>query len=60
MYFFAYTLNGEWRLGIGDPTFVGWFTVFAYLYLGEAMRWNHVTSFGCLFAAVVFAFWGRS
>lgn len=36
------------------------FTVFAYLYLGEAMRWNHVASFGCLFAAVVFAFWGRS
>jgi hypothetical protein len=25
------TLNGEWQPGIGDPTFVGWFTVFAYL-----------------------------
>jgi hypothetical protein len=26
--------NGEWQLGIGDPTFVGWFTVFAYLATG--------------------------
>jgi uncharacterized protein (DUF486 family) len=36
------------------------FAVFAYLYLGEAMRWQYLASFGCLFAAVVFAFWGRS
>lgn len=27
----AATEHGEWRLGIGDPTPVGWFTVFAYL-----------------------------
>ena len=35
------------------------FVVFAYCYLGEAMRWNYAASFACLFAAVVFAFWGR-
>jgi uncharacterized protein (DUF486 family) len=33
--------------------------VFAYFYLGEAMRWNYAASFACLFAAVLFAFWGR-
>jgi hypothetical protein len=27
----AATENGDWHLGIGDPTPVGWFTVFAYL-----------------------------
>src|SRR5262245_47731024 len=27
----AATENGVWRLGIGDPTPIGWFTVFAYL-----------------------------
>lgn len=26
----AHTSDGGWTLGIGDPTFVGWFTVFAY------------------------------
>ena len=35
------------------------FVVFAYTYLGEAMRWNYAVSFVCLFAAVLFAFWGR-
>src|SRR3981189_471637 len=35
------------------------FAVFAYVYLGEAPRWNYVASFGCILAAVVFAFWGR-
>ena len=35
------------------------FVVFAYLYLGEPLRWNYAASFGCLFAAVLFAFWGR-
>src|SRR5204863_639959 len=35
------------------------FAVFAYGYLGEAIRWNYLASFACLFAAVVFAFWGR-
>ncbi|MRR36765.1 hypothetical protein EG829_19295 [bacterium] len=24
-------LMGEWRPGIGDPTFMGWFTVFSYI-----------------------------
>ena len=35
------------------------FVVFAYFYLGEALRWNHALAFVCLFAAVGFAFWGR-
>lgn len=28
---FAMTTTDGWRPGIGDPTFMGWFTVFAYL-----------------------------
>jgi uncharacterized protein len=35
------------------------FAIFAYLYLGEPMRWNYAASFACLFGAVAFAFWGR-
>jgi uncharacterized protein len=35
------------------------FTVFAYAYLGESMRWNYLASFACIAAAVMFAFWGR-
>ena len=35
------------------------FVVFAYLYLGESLRWNHAVAFLCLLAAVGFAFWGR-
>jgi uncharacterized protein (DUF486 family) len=35
------------------------FAVFAYLYLGEDMRWNYLAAFGCLAAAVMFAFWGK-
>jgi uncharacterized protein len=35
------------------------FTFFAYGYLGESMRWNYLASFACLFAAVIFAFWGK-
>ena len=35
------------------------FAVFASVYLGESLRWNYVASFGCLFGAVLFAFWGR-
>lgn len=27
----AFTEADHWQLGIGDPTFMGWFTVFAYL-----------------------------
>ncbi|SRR5579871_5673356 len=33
------------------------FVMFAYLYLGERMRWNYLGSFVCLAGAVVFAFW---
>lgn len=36
------------------------FAVFAWLYLGEPVRWNYVASFGCILAAVLFAFWGRT
>ena len=32
------------------------FIVFAWLYLGETMRWNHAVSFGLILAAVWFAF----
>jgi uncharacterized protein len=35
------------------------FSVFAYTYLGEAIKWNYVASFVCILAAVLFAFWGR-
>jgi hypothetical protein len=35
------------------------FSVFAYFYLGESMRWNYLASFACIFGAVLFAFWGR-
>lgn len=28
---FAATTDGQWRLGIGDPTFFGWLTVIAYI-----------------------------
>ncbi len=33
------------------------FCVFAVFYLGEKIRWNYVAAFGCILAAVVFAFW---
>ena len=36
------------------------FAVFAYFYLGEALKWNYVVSFVCLMFAVAFAFWGRA
>jgi len=35
------------------------FAVFAFFYLGESFRWNYAASFACIFAAVLFAFWGR-
>jgi uncharacterized protein (DUF486 family) len=33
------------------------FVVFAWLYLGETVKWNHVVSFLFLVGAVTFAFW---
>jgi uncharacterized protein (DUF486 family) len=33
------------------------FTAFAYLYMGEALRWNTAASLLCLMGAVGFAFW---
>src|SRR5271154_5157790 len=35
------------------------FVVFAWLYLGERLKWNYVLSFLCIFGAVAFAFWGQ-
>ncbi|MGN6592449.1 MAG: DMT family protein [Terriglobales bacterium] len=35
------------------------FVVFAWLYLGEDLKWNYVGSFVCICGAVLFAFWGR-
>jgi uncharacterized protein (DUF486 family) len=35
------------------------FVIFAWLYLGESLRWNHLAAFLCLLAAVSFAFMGR-
>jgi uncharacterized protein (DUF486 family) len=32
------------------------FAVFSVLYLGEALRWNHLAAFGCLIAAAYFSF----
>jgi uncharacterized protein (DUF486 family) len=35
------------------------FVIFAWLYLGEPMRWNYLGSFAFIAAAVVCAFWGK-
>jgi uncharacterized protein (DUF486 family) len=35
------------------------FAVFAYFYLGEALKWNYLAAFAFLAAAVACAFWGR-
>ena len=37
--------DGRWHPGIGDPTFVGWFTVFAYAY---AAYWAYRVRARCL------------
>ncbi|MGH7812880.1 MAG: DMT family protein [Candidatus Binataceae bacterium] len=36
------------------------FAIFAYLYLGEPLRWNYALSGICIVGAVVFAFWNRA
>ena len=36
------------------------FASFAWLYLGEKLRWNYAMSMVCILAAVVFAFWGKN
>jgi uncharacterized protein len=35
------------------------FTVFAYFYLGEGIKWNYAVSFLFVIGAVTFAFWGK-
>ncbi|MFZ0739467.1 MAG: DMT family protein [Candidatus Acidiferrales bacterium] len=35
------------------------FVVFAYLYMGQELKWNYAVSFGFIVGAVVFAFWGK-
>lgn len=34
------------------------FVVFAWLYLGEALKWNYAAAFACIVAAVMLAFRG--
>src|SRR5687767_10886480 len=36
------------------------FVAFAWIYLGESVRWNHAAAFLCLVGAVFFAFWGKA
>jgi hypothetical protein len=36
------------------------FAGFATLYLGEALRWNHLAAFACLVGAVGFLFVGKA
>jgi len=38
---------------------LGVFTVFAWAYLGEEIKWNYALSFLCVIGAVTFAFWGK-
>jgi uncharacterized protein (DUF486 family) len=33
------------------------FILFAYIYLGERLKWNYAASFLCICGAIVFAFW---
>jgi uncharacterized protein (DUF486 family) len=35
------------------------FVVFAYLYLGEKLKWNYAASFLCICGAIGFAFWNK-
>jgi uncharacterized protein len=35
------------------------FVIFAWVYLGERVKWNHAVSFLFLIGAVSFAFWGK-
>lgn len=43
MLMLAETTSEGWRPGIGDPTFMGWFTVFAYA-LAAALCWRAATA----------------
>ena len=58
------------RIGYGEFTLyqlkiiqevitLGVFVIFAWLYMGEDLRWNYVGSLVCVLGAVMFAFWGR-
>src|SRR5262245_61440358 len=38
---------------------LGVFVAFAFAWLGESPKWNHLVAFALVLAAVVFAFWGR-
>ena len=35
------------------------FAVFAYVYLGEDLKWNYAAAFACILGAVLFGFWDR-
>ena len=53
-------LNGYQLKIIQEVITLSVFSVFAYFYLGEALKWNYVVSFVFLMFAVAFAFWGRT
>lgn len=38
---------------------LGVFVIFAWLYLGEPLKWNYAVSFLFVLGAVAFAFWGK-
>lgn len=35
------------------------FVIFAWLYMGQGLKWNYALSLVCVLGAVSFAFWGR-
>lgn len=58
------------RIGYGEFTVIqlkviqevitlGVFSVFAWVYFHEKLKWNHAVSFLFLIGAVTFAFWGK-
>jgi uncharacterized protein (DUF486 family) len=48
--------NGAQLKTIQEIITLSVFAVFSILYLGEALRWNHLAGFGCLVAAAFFMF----
>lgn len=38
---------------------LGVFVAFAFAWLGESPKWNHLVAFALILAAIVFAFWGK-
>jgi uncharacterized protein len=56
----GYTMYSGYQLKIAQEAItLAVFIVFAYFYLGEALKWNYIVSMALLAAAVMFAFWER-